>query len=157
MMTFAAARHERWGRVGVFVSLALMIAFVPVLSDAFQQVSGLVDLVSVCIAGLTVLALVAASAERWDLARHPRKLEVWGLNIQALPADGPWTFHFTVNGPAGKSEGALTDIPVLAQPGPPLALSWLVGGLPVLVLLGFAIIAWRRTRPQRQELDSAFA
>lgn len=87
-----------------------------------------------------------SAAERWDLARHPRKLEVWGLNIQALPADGPWTFHFTVDGPAGRGEGSLTGIPVLDQPGPPLALSWTVAGLPVLVLVGFITIAWRRTR-----------
>jgi hypothetical protein len=90
-----------------------------------------------------------SAAERWDLARHPRKLEVWGLNIQALPADGPWTFHFTIDGPAGRGEGTLTGIPVLEQPGPPLALSWSVAGLPVLVLLAFIMIAWRRTRPER--------
>ena len=62
MLTFAAARHERWGRVGVYVSLAMLIAFVPVLSDAFQQISGPVDIVSACVACLTVLTLVTATA-----------------------------------------------------------------------------------------------
>jgi hypothetical protein len=96
-----------------------------------------------------------SAVERWNLARHPRKLEVWGLNIQALPAAGPWTFRITVNGPEGTGEGSLTGIPVLAQPGPPLALSWSVAGLPVLALLAFATIAWRRTRPERRQLSAS--
>lgn len=62
MLTFAAVRHERWGRVGVYVSLAMLIAFVPVFSDAFQQVGGPVDIVSACVACLTVLTLVTATA-----------------------------------------------------------------------------------------------
>lgn len=92
-----------------------------------------------------------SAAESWPLARHPRKLDVWGLDIQALPADGPWTFHITVDGPAGRGEGSLTGIPVLEQPGPPLALSWFVAGLPVLAMLGFVTIAWRRTRQRGEQ------
>jgi hypothetical protein len=44
---------------------------------------------------------------------------------------------------------------VLAQPGPPLALSWSVAGLPVLALLAFITIAWRRTRPERRQLSAS--
>jgi|GEM_PF-2266566 len=90
--------------------------------------------------------------ERWDLARHPRKLDVWGLNIQALPAEGTWTFHFTVNGPEGEGKGSLAGLPVLAQPGPPLALSWSVAGLPAILLAALVVVALRRTRRQRGTL-----
>lgn len=62
LMTFAAARDERWGRIGTFVSLAMMVAFLPVLSDAVQQVGGVIDLVTVCIACLTVSLLYTAMA-----------------------------------------------------------------------------------------------
>jgi hypothetical protein len=62
-MTFAAARHERWGRVGVVASLGLMVAFVPFLSDAFQRLGqGLVDWVVVCVSCLTALLLLVAMA-----------------------------------------------------------------------------------------------
>jgi hypothetical protein len=62
-MTFAAARHERWGRVGVVASLGLMVAFVPFLSDAFQRLGqGLVDWVVVCVSCLTALLLLMAMA-----------------------------------------------------------------------------------------------
>ncbi|MDG4771834.1 hypothetical protein [Solwaraspora sp. WMMD792] len=67
MVTFAAARHERWGRAGVYISLAMLVAFAPVLADAFQQAGGPVDLVAVCIACLTVLTLVTATV----LVRRP--------------------------------------------------------------------------------------
>lgn len=95
-----------------------------------------------------------SATQQWNLARHPRKLEVWGLDIQSLPADGPWTFRFTIDGPAGPGQGELTGIPVLTQPGPPLALSWSAAGLPMLGLLAFLAIAWRRTRIPRQELTT---
>jgi hypothetical protein len=93
-----------------------------------------------------------SDGEHWDLARHPRKLDVWGLNIQALPAEGTWTFHFTVNGPAGEGKGSLVGLPVLAQPGPPLALSWTVAGLPALLLAALVVVALRRTRRQHGDL-----
>jgi hypothetical protein len=93
-----------------------------------------------------------SASERWHLARHPRKQEVWGLDIQALGTEGPWTLRFAIDGPAGSGHGELTAVPVLAQPGPPLALSWSVGGLPALVLLTVLAYAWHRVRIQRHEL-----
>ncbi|WP_033338585.1 hypothetical protein [Catenuloplanes japonicus] len=82
-----------------------------------------------------------------DLARHPRKREVWGLDIAALPQATPYTFRFTIDGPAGRGVGELRDIPVVAQPGPPLALSWSIAVLPLLGFIAFMVVAWRRVRP----------
>ena len=95
-----------------------------------------------------------AAGERWPLARHPRQPEVWGLDIQALGADGRWTFRFTVDGPDGQGVGELADVAVLAQPGPPLALSWSVTGIPLLALVGFLAVAWRRVRVPEQQLTT---
>ncbi|GAB3462779.1 hypothetical protein [Actinophytocola sediminis] len=104
-------------------------------------------------AGTVEAALPDGSAsEQWHLARHPRKREVWGLDVQALGAEGPWTFRFVIDGPAGPGHGELTAVPVLAQPGPPLPLSWSVAGAPALILLAVLAVAWRRVRVQRQEL-----
>ncbi len=83
------------------------------------------------------------------LSRHPRKRSVWGLDIRSLPTAGKWAFTFTVNGPKGQGTGTLSDITVLDQPGPPLALSWTLCALPVLGLIAFLIVAWRRHRPSR--------
>ncbi|MEO3793223.1 hypothetical protein ABGB14_23675 [Nonomuraea sp. B10E15] len=84
------------------------------------------------------------------LSRHPRKRDVWGLDIHALPTAGPWSFTFTVNGPQGQGTATLADVTVLEQPGPPLALSWTLCTLPVLGLIAFLVAAWRRHRPSRR-------
>jgi hypothetical protein len=81
------------------------------------------------------------------LARHPRKREVWGLDIQALPVAGTWTFRFDIDGPSGPATGELTNLRVMEQPGPPMGLSWAISTLPLLGLIAFIVIAWRRTRP----------
>ncbi|MFI0424014.1 hypothetical protein [Spongiactinospora sp. 9N601] len=83
------------------------------------------------------------------LSRHPRKRDVWGLDIQALPTAGQWSFTFTINGPKGQGTGTLGNLTVLEQPGPPLALSWTLCTLPVLGLIAFLAAAWRRHRPSR--------
>lgn len=80
------------------------------------------------------------------LAKHPRKLEVWGLDIRALQTQGSWTFAFTINGPAGTGKGELRDLRVLEQPGPPMAVSWSISVIPLIVLVVLIAIAWRRTR-----------
>lgn len=79
-----------------------------------------------------------------ELARHPRKRDVWGLDIAALPEAAKYTFRFTIDGPAGRGTGELRDIPVLAQPGPPLGLSWAVCALPLVAFGAFLTVAWRR-------------
>jgi hypothetical protein len=83
------------------------------------------------------------------LSRHPRKRDVWGLDIQSLSTAGKWSFTFAINGPKGQGTGTLDNVTVLDQPGPPLALSWALCTLPVLGLIAFLAIAWRRHRPSR--------
>jgi hypothetical protein len=80
------------------------------------------------------------------LVRHPRKRDVWGLDVRALPAAGNWTFRFVLNGPAGTGSGELSSLQVLGQPGPPLGLSWAISTLPLIGLVALLVVAWRRTR-----------
>ncbi|WP_416980717.1 hypothetical protein [Streptomyces sp. T028] len=84
-----------------------------------------------------------------QLARHPRKLSVWGLDVQSLSTEGKWSFTFTISGSQGQGTGTLSGITVLAQPGPPKALSWSVCALPVVGLIAFLTVPWRRHRPAR--------
>lgn len=79
------------------------------------------------------------------LARHPRAREVWGLDIYALPQEGSWTFRFTVDGPRGTGVGE-TTFDVLEQPGPPMGLSWAISAIPLVGLVWFLVVVWRRNR-----------
>ncbi|MFK0110081.1 hypothetical protein [Streptomyces sp. NPDC091217] len=86
-----------------------------------------------------------------QLARHPRKLSVWGLDVQSLSTSGKWNFTFTIKDSQGTGTGTLENVPVLSQPGPPYAVSWTVCTLPpVGGLIAFLIVAWRRHRPGRR-------
>lgn len=87
------------------------------------------------------------------LARHPRERDVWGLDVRSLDAPGTYTLRFLIDGPAGHGDGAFSGLTVLDQPGPPLGLSWAVAALPLIGLIGFLAVAWRRVRP-RQWLES---
>jgi hypothetical protein len=82
------------------------------------------------------------------LVRHPRKLDVWGQDVRALKAEGSWTFRFRIDGPQGSGTGELRDLTVLPQPGPPMALSWAISTIPLIALVAFFVVAWRRTRTQ---------
>jgi hypothetical protein len=82
------------------------------------------------------------------LVRHPRKLDSWGLDVQSFDTAGHYTFRFAIDGPQGHGEGALADVAILSQPGPPLALSWAVGSLPFVALVMFLAVAWRRVGRQ---------
>ncbi len=86
------------------------------------------------------------------LVRHPRKRDSWGLDVKALDAPGDYRFAFTIDGPRGHGEGALEGLRVLDQPGPPIGLSWVLGTLPLLGLLVFGAVVWRRTRPRLRSL-----
>lgn len=79
------------------------------------------------------------------LARHPRKRDVWGLDIHALPEPGTWSLRFDVDGPAGTGTGELKNLQVMEQPGPPMGLSWAISTIPLFGLVAFIVIAWRRT------------
>jgi hypothetical protein len=80
------------------------------------------------------------------LVRHPRKRDVWGLDVRSLSRPGEWTFRFAVTGPAGPGTGELRALPVLDQPGPPMGLSWAISTLPLIGLVALVVAAWRRTR-----------
>ena len=84
------------------------------------------------------------------LVRHPRKRDVWGLDVVALDKPGTYTFGFLVDGPQGHGEGTLKGVQVLDQPGPPLSVSWSVASLPLIALIGLIVVAWRRVRPGRR-------
>jgi hypothetical protein len=96
---------------------------------------------------LTMINIGNGQSHRGEpLARHPRKRDVWGLDVRSLRAAGDWTFRFVVNGPAGQGTGELTGLKVMAQPGPPLGLSWGISTLPLFGLVVLIMVAWRRTR-----------
>ena len=78
------------------------------------------------------------------LSRHPRNREVWGLDVESLDSSGTWTMRFTIDGPQGEGTGDLA-VDVLKQPGPPLALSWLVGLTPLALTFAFFAAVWIRT------------
>ncbi|MCS7476724.1 hypothetical protein ACFFQW_00480 [Umezawaea endophytica] len=100
--------------------------------------------------GQVELLLDSAESEVEPLVRHPRKQEVWGLDVYALDDPGAWTFKFTLDGPEGRGEGAIQAVNVLEQPGPPLALSWSLSVVPVAMGVLFLVVAWRRMRPGDQ-------
>jgi hypothetical protein len=86
------------------------------------------------------------------LVRHPRKRDAWGLDVKALNAPGTYSIGFAVDGPLGHGQGTLPGVIVLNQPGPPLALSWTIGSLPLAGLIVLIVVAWRRVQPGRQPL-----
>ncbi|MFJ4657113.1 hypothetical protein ACIP5Y_38100 [Nocardia sp. NPDC088792] len=89
------------------------------------------------------------------LSRHPRKRDVWGLDVRSLDTQGDWIFRFAIDGPLGHGEGQLTNLTVLKQPGPPLGLSWAISTLPLLGLIAFLTYVWRRTRPASRAVATA--
>jgi hypothetical protein len=95
--------------------------------------------------GILTMSLGQSSMDN-PLARHPRKREVWGLDIESLPAPGAWTLRFDVEGAAGPGSGELKNLQVMEQPGPPMGLSWGVSTIPLFGLIALIVVAWRRTR-----------
>ncbi|MGE0215329.1 hypothetical protein [Mycolicibacterium sp.] len=102
------------------------------------------------IAGLSGTITTIAPDGRGEadrLSRHPRNREVWGLDVESLNSSGTWTLRFTIDGPHGEGTGDLA-VDVLEQPGPPLALSWFVGLIPLALTVVFATVVWIRTGPR---------
>jgi hypothetical protein len=95
---------------------------------------------------------VRADAHVTPLVRHPRKRNVWGLDVKAFNASGAYSIGFVIDGSLGRGQGSLLAVAVLDQPGPPLPLSWTVGSLPFIGLVVFLAVAWRRTQPGRRPL-----
>jgi hypothetical protein len=92
---------------------------------------------------------VKADERNTQLVRHPRKRDSWGLDVKSFNSPGAYSFGFAVDGPLGHGEGTLEGVRILDQPGPPLALSWAIGSLPLFGLLIFLGVAWRSIRPGR--------
>jgi hypothetical protein len=93
----------------------------------------------------TITSIAPDGHEEADrLSRHPRNRDVWGLDVESLTSPGRWTLRFTIDGPQGEGTGDLA-VDVLEQPGPPLALSWLVGLTPLVLTLAFVAVVWIRT------------
>ncbi|WP_026422034.1 hypothetical protein [Actinokineospora inagensis] len=106
--------------------------------------------------GTLVVTPLSQPDQAWDepLARHPRKREVWGLDVRSLPDPGDYRLQFVVDGPQGHGDGELPRLHVLDQPGPPMALSWSISALPALGLGAFLVVAWRRTRRRLVEVPA---
>jgi hypothetical protein len=97
----------------------------------------------------TITAIAPDGRQDADrLSRHPRNRDVWGLDVESLDSSGTWTLRFTIDGPRGYGTGDLA-VDVLNQPGPPLALSWLVGLTPLALTLVFVAAVWIRTGRRR--------
>lgn len=88
------------------------------------------------------------------LVRHPRARDSWGLDIVALPEEGMWRFEFAVAGPRGPGTGML-PVPVGPRPGPPAALGWAVGLLPLVAVLPLGGVLWARGRRNDTRTDPA--
>ncbi|MGH3585133.1 MAG: hypothetical protein ACRDQ0_02320 [Pseudonocardia sp.] len=97
----------------------------------------------------TVSLVGPRGTETEPLARHPRKRDVWGLDVTALDDEGTWTLRWTIDGAEGSGTGELTGVTVLGQPGPPLPLSWAISILPLLGLAALLTVAVRRGAPPR--------
>ncbi|WAL69323.1 hypothetical protein ORV05_16620 [Amycolatopsis cynarae] len=104
---------------------------------------------------LAQISPVGGMTRMQPLARHPRKRDVWGLDVRSLKSAGEWTFRFRIDGPQGSGTGELRGLTVLGQPGPPMALSWSISILPLIALVAFLVIAWRRTRSRLVAADAA--
>lgn len=111
------------------------------LDFTFHPEGGIADM-----AGTLTAIAPDGQGEADRLSRHPRNRDVWGLDVESLNSPGTWTLRFAIDGPQGEGTGDLA-IEVLDQPGPPLALSWLVGLIPLALTLAFSTVVWMRTSP----------
>lgn len=86
------------------------------------------------------------------LPRHPRNRSVWGIDLIALPVEGPWVLELTVTGPEGTGH-ATFPMELIEAPGPPPLVSWTIGVVPpLLLLIGLSVAAWRRFPPGTRRL-----
>jgi hypothetical protein len=95
---------------------------------------------------------IKSADQTTPLVRHPRKYDSWGLDTKAFNVPGTYSYGFAIDGPLGHGQGTLQGVTILNQPGPPLALSWTIGTLPLIGLVVLIGVAWRRTEAGRQPL-----
>jgi len=91
------------------------------------------------------------------LGRHPRQRERWGLDLIALPAEGPWTMELEIDGPRGGGAATIGPIEVGPRPGPPAPLAYLVGVLPLVAVAALIVAGWRRVRPAQAPAAQSWA
>ncbi|MFC0625820.1 hypothetical protein [Kribbella deserti] len=99
--------------------------------------------------GSVLLAQAQSTPDGTKLARHPRALDKWGFDIVALTSPGTWRFEYEIDGPKGRGTGVL-EIPVGNRPGPPAALAWSLGLLPLAAVIPLGSLLWLRTRTGRR-------
>ena len=87
----------------------------------------------------------------WELVRHPRYRDVWGVDLIALPWAGDWAIELTIDGPLGQGASTIAPITLLERPGPPATAAWLVGALPIAYLIWLVARAWSSVRPGRTD------
>ncbi|MCK0176701.1 MULTISPECIES: hypothetical protein [Mycobacteriaceae] len=114
------------------------------LDFTFQPDGGIADK-----SGIIATIAPDGREEADRLSRHPRNRAVWGLDVESLDSSGTWTLRFTIDGPQGEGTGDLA-VEVLEQPGPPLALSWLIGLTPLALTVVFFAVVWLRTGGDRE-------
>jgi hypothetical protein len=87
-----------------------------------------------------------------DLARYPRQRDRWGLDTFLLEDEGTWKFQFTMDGPQGPGSGEVA-IPVGPRPGPPIEVAWVLGLLPLILMVPVSVLllirGHRNPRPGR--------
>jgi hypothetical protein len=109
------------------------------LDFTFEPGSGIADK-----SGIVTQIAPDGRSESARLSRHPRNRSIWGLDVHSLDAAATWKLRFEVDGPQGVGTGEVA-IDVLKQPGPPLALSWAIGLLPLALAVVFYVAVWVRT------------
>ncbi|MDX3371488.1 hypothetical protein PV387_36750 [Streptomyces sp. ME02-6987-2C] len=87
------------------------------------------------------------------LARHPRKLDVWGLHVQALPESAREASPLPST--ATPARGTLQDVAILDQPGLPMAVSWNIAAIPPVALLVYLGSGRRRDNPAHRVTTSS--
>jgi hypothetical protein len=87
------------------------------------------------------------------LARHPRKLDVWGLHVQALPESAREASPLPST--ATPARGTLQDVAILDQPGLPMAVSWNIAAISPVALLVYLGSGRRRDNPAHRVTTSS--
>lgn len=141
--------HEETIQVGPYKVTVGFDEWPPKAERSFDMIFTPVDGIAGKSGKVTLIAPNGAEAG-YKLARHPRMHEVWGIDLIALPQAGPWTLQFEINGPQGPGIGRLSPVTLDERPGPPAALAWAIGLLPIVFIVALFVIGWRATRPRRQ-------
>ncbi|MFB9905704.1 hypothetical protein ACFFQA_17360 [Allokutzneria oryzae] len=93
LMTFAVAKDQPWGRAGVFLAVAMLVAFFTITSLAFNDANEGIQAVDISIAFTTVTLLVTATS----FFRRPGAALLAAATVAVLQAVlwvfTPWAAH----------------------------------------------------------------